>query len=216
MPVLAYRKILRRIGIRNKGLSKMRQQAKKVMALLSPQKEVKVFQFAEIMSDKPNLKTYIYQDLSVSYVKYMEENLPHVFQISGFQGNPKASIDRRALVQDKYYENCTGIFTMGKWYAKDLVERCGIPSNKVHHVGGGINLDKNLIDTRFKKGNKILFVGRNFTRKGGPLVYEAFCHLKKMRPDAELYVVGPTDNPYPHNTVPGYIWMGGGSRTSVS
>lgn len=97
---------------------------------------------------------------------------------------------------------------MGKWLAKDLIERCGLPKDKVHHVGGGINLDKTKIDYSKKEGNKFLFVGRDFIRKGGPLVYQAFCLLHKKRPEMELLVAGPKENPYPDNTNPNYHFYG--------
>lgn len=42
-----------------------------------------------------------------------------------------------------------------------------------------------------KEGRRILFVGRNFVRKGGPLVVQAFLILrKKYLPTAELYLAG--------------------------
>ena len=45
-----------------------------------------------------------------------------------------------------------------------------------------------------KQGNRILFVGRNFVRKGGPLVVQAFTILrKKYLPEAELYLAGPAE-----------------------
>ncbi len=210
-----YRKVLRRLlGINDMDMGKIRGQGKNAMRLL-PAHGAKVVQIAaEVVPDTPSLQTYIYIDVSISYIKYMAENLPDVFAHSWFEWYPKASIDRRAAMQDRYFQGCSGILTMGKWLANDLVERCGLPRGKVHQVGGGINLDSELIDYSQKRGNKILFVGRNFTRKGGHLVYEAFCHLKKVRPDAELYIVGPDTSPYPDNAVPGYVWMGyvGGTR----
>lgn len=64
--------------------------------------------------------------------------------------------------------------------------------DKTYFVGGGINLDRSLIDESNKQGNKILFVGKDFERKNGPLVLEAFFIAKKIRPDIELYIVGPS------------------------
>lgn len=49
-----------------------------------------------------------------------------------------------------------------------------------------------LIDESQKRGNKILFVGKDFKRKNGPLVLEAFYRAKKVRPNIELYIAGPT------------------------
>lgn len=104
---------------------------------------------------------------------------------------------------------------MGKWLARDLVDRCGIPQSKVYPVGGGINLDGKLVDYTGKQGNKILFVGRDFVRKGGEMTFKAFIELKKKMADVELYVAGPANNPYPQGTE-GYHYMGDCSHEELS
>lgn len=174
-----------------------------------------VFQFAEILTDTPQRKTFIYQDLSVDYVHYMYNTLPQIFVKSGFQRYTSEIIQKRKIVQNDYYQNCSGIFTMGQWLANDLIDRCGLPAGKVHHVGGGINLDKNRIDYNNKRGNTILFVGRDFIRKGGELVLQAFSILKKQKHDVELYVAGPSQNPLPQG-MDGYHYMGDCSHEELS
>ena len=104
---------------------------------------------------------------------------------------------------------------MGQWLKEDLINRCGISSDKVYHVGGGTNIDINLIKEVPKANNKILFVGRDFKRKGGYLVYDAFKILKQEKKDAELYVAGPISNPI-ENPIEGYIFLGDCSYEKVS
>lgn len=190
------------------GIAKIKRQRNHAHRVICNAGEGKVFQFAEVLFDSSHLKTYIYQDLSVSYIEYMAKYIPKVFAVSAFGHLSIKAIKRRALIQNEYYLKCSGIYTMGRWLANDLVERCGVSSSKVHHVGGGINLDKTLIDYGKKEGNKLLFVGRDFRRKGGLLCYDAFCHLKRIRPDVEFYVAGPSTNPFPKNKVSGYYFMG--------
>lgn len=60
-----------------------------------------------------------------------------------------------------------------------------------YFMWGGINIDASKIDHSKKSGNKVLFVGRDFERKNGPLVIEAFKLARKSRPDLELYIAGP-------------------------
>lgn len=146
----------------------------------------------------------------------MREYLPGTYAKSEYQIFSKKAIDNRAKSQADYYCTCQGIFTMGKWLAADLVNRCGIPAEKVHHVGGGINLDRSLIDYRHKTGNKLLFVGRDFRRKGGHIVYEAFCQLKATMPEVELFVAGPSVDPFPENKVDGYHYCGDCDRNRLS
>ena len=84
---------------------------------------------------------------------------------------------------------------MSKWLAEHLVNYSKIPPEKVHAVGGGINLDLGKIKSVKKDNNKVLFVGRDFYRKGGDLVYEAFKIAKKSNPNIKLYVAGPKEWP---------------------
>ena len=96
------------------------------------------------------------------------------------------------------------------------MERCGLPKEKVHHVGGGINLDKSLIDYSRKQGNRFLFVGRDFIRKNGPLVYDSFKLLLKKYPKIELHIAGPRENPYPNDNTPNYYYYGDCSHEKLS
>lgn len=134
---------------------------------------------------------YIYQDLHVDYVKKLAMEEPEIFKVSGFQHLKLDSICKREQYQRYFYQNVDGIFTMGRWLAKELVDNYGIPAEKVFHVGGGVNIDIKLIDYSQKKGNKILFVGRDFERKNGNLVVEAFRLTKEKFPNLELYIAGP-------------------------
>jgi glycosyltransferase involved in cell wall biosynthesis len=84
---------------------------------------------------------------------------------------------------------------MSHWLREHLINYTGIPAEKVHYVGAGINLDINKITNEKRYGNKILFVGRDFYRKGGDLVVKAFLKLKEEMPEAELYVAGPKQKP---------------------
>lgn len=189
------------------GLRVTKQGGKYAKTFLPKRDNITLLQFAENVFNKKDVRTYIYQDLSVSYLKFIVENDPQLFSFSGFQDNPYSAILKRAKYQDAYYSTCSGIFTMGKWLAKDMIERCHIKSSKVHAVGGGINIDSSLIDYSKKKGSKILFVGRDFVRKGGYLVVDAFKKIRKKSKNVELYVAGPIVNPI-NEDLDGYHFLG--------
>lgn len=138
-----------------------------------------------------SVNSYIYQDLHVGYVKKMSCEMPDVFAVSGFQTLTQEAICKREKLQREYYLKSKGIFTMGKWLADELINNYGLPPNKVFHVGGGCNIDTKSIDYSNKTGNKILFIGRDFERKNGKLVIEAFKLSKKKRKDLELFIAGP-------------------------
>ena len=61
---------------------------------------------------------------------------------------------------------------------------------------GGTNVPVNLIDSSKKIGNKFLFVGKDFERKNGKLVVDAFQILNdKHNGQYELYIAGPKEWP---------------------
>jgi glycosyltransferase involved in cell wall biosynthesis len=194
-------KIKRRLFHRDNlfGLNDILKQRKKVRKILNTDKKSIVFQFAEVVSNASNVDSYIYIDEDVNHVKYLYENEPEVYNKSNFVNTNIKSINKRNDSQAAYFANCSGIFTMGHWLKKSIVERLNISPDLVHNVGGGINLDVSKIKEGKRTHNKILFVGRDFERKGGHLVVEAFIQLKKQRPNIELHIAGPSHNPVNDN-----------------
>lgn len=174
-----------------------------------------VFQFSETPWTE-HTKNYIYQDLSVSYISYMGEKDPVSYSYCGFSNIPKKELKKRVATQAMFYEHCSGIFTMGQWLADFLHQECNIPAEKIHAVGAGINVPIQAADYSEKRGNKILFVGKDFERKAGNLVVEAFRILKNTyREDVELYIVGPMENPLEQEE-PGIIYVGNLTKEEVA
>lgn len=139
----------------------------------------------------------IYQDLSIGSLLHMKKIQPQAFEYSGFKEIADKKLNQRYKLQMVRYENAEHILTMSKWLRNYLVEVEGLPSSKVFHVGGGINLKNPDDNIKYEKDEnepyKILFVGRDFYRKGGDLVVEAFKLLrKKTNLEVELYVAGPS------------------------
>ncbi len=165
-----------------------------------------VFQFSEVLSESDTRRTFLYVDVTVSYVNYMRTNLPDTFAVSAFQNTNAEIFSKRGKEQDEYILSCSGLFTMGHWLKEWLVQQ-GFPSHKIHAVGGGINVDKSLICPQVKSHNKILFVGKDFKRKGGYITYEAFKLLREQGRNVELYVIGPSQDPI-DNPVEGYHFIG--------
>ena len=87
---------------------------------------------------------------------------------------------------------------MGRWLADYLVDECGLPREKVHHIGGGSNLPPDAGGGRHVLDSNapvFLFVGRAFERKGGPEVLDAFRFVRRAAPGARLLVAGPACDP---------------------
>lgn len=166
-----------------------------------------VLQFAEILKDSESVDSYLYIDMDVASVKHLYEYNSKIFRYSNYAPCNKSAIDRRSKLQLDYMLHCSGVFTMSHWLREQIVNLHGMDPKRIHYAGGGINMRTELIDDTQKHGNKLLFVGRDFERKGGYVILNAFEKLRQRRPEVEFYVAGPAENPidYP---VEGYYYMG--------
>lgn len=145
---------------------------------------------------KANVPYYTYQDLAVEALVEMKIKDDPALEYSTYQHIALKDLQRRANEQMEVYQSASGIFTMGKWLAEYLIQTGKLSEEKVHAVGGGTNIDASKVDDSQRKGNKFLFVGRDFKRKGGDLVCKAFDILQKNDfSEAELYVAGPKSKP---------------------
>lgn len=165
-----------------------------------------VFQFSEVLSDNDYRNTFMYVDNTVSYVSYLRTEKTDIFEVSAFQNTKSKIFEKREKEQDEYIRTCSGLFTMGHWLRNWLIEQ-GVPAEKIHAVGGGANVNTELILPTHKDHNKILFIGKDFKRKGGHITYEAFKLLRGKGHNVELYVIGPKTDPIEH-PINGYHFIG--------
>ena len=158
-----------------------------------------------------NIPFYIYQDLSLDLIiRYLKENNK---PISGFELFNLNDLYKRREWQFKIYEKCSGIFTASKWLAKSLVMDTGLPSKKVHVVHAGANIIPDKINYpllgKNKKETIILFIGRDFFRKGGDIVVEAFKILKeKYSSNLKLIIIGQKYWPLNGEIPDGVVFLG--------
>lgn len=196
------------------NLLEQKLKCKKVTRALKLNNKFPILQLEDCQSTYQN--TYLYQDLSIDSLYFIKDKYPELFEYSGFQNDSEKAFELRRKYQERVYRNAKGIFTMSKWLRDNLINYSGIDSKKVHYVGGGINLDLSLIQKLKKNNSRILFVGRDFERKGGDLVCKAFEILKKSYlPNAELYIAGPKERPI-RNMVEGIHFLGELSKTELS
>jgi glycosyltransferase involved in cell wall biosynthesis len=83
---------------------------------------------------------------------------------------------------------------------RSFVEDYGLAPERVVRVGCGPNLDVARIPPRRPpaqggRAPTILFVGRDWENKGGPVVLDAFRRVRARLPDARLIVIGPPTIP---------------------
>lgn len=100
----------------------------------------------------------------------------------------------RAEVLDRereMYRLAAHLFVMGAPTRQSLVEDYDVDPARVTVVGGGLNMDSVPTPRPPTLDPVVLFVGREFERKGGPVLLEAFEEVRSRLPAARLEIVGP-------------------------
>jgi glycosyltransferase involved in cell wall biosynthesis len=92
-------------------------------------------------------------------------------------------------LEKRAYAQARRIFVSSKFAADSLVEDYGIGAEGVVVVGSGSNV-KPPVEVGPRGGGRILFVGVEWERKGGPQLLRAFEQLRAKYPQVELDVVG--------------------------
>jgi glycosyltransferase involved in cell wall biosynthesis len=119
-------------------------------------------------------------------------------------------LERVARRELTVYERAAGIFTLSERLRRSFVEDFGLPADRVHAVHAGPNFDVTRIVSDGRgdasaHAPTILFVGRQFHRKGGDLLIEAFRRVRERLPQAQLLIAGP---PTPPAQGPGIHFLG--------
>jgi glycosyltransferase involved in cell wall biosynthesis len=117
----------------------------------------------------------------------------------------ESRVQRHLEWERQTYARMRGIFVMSRWLADSFIQDFGVPEHKVHVVGAGINFEQlpELIERDFSRP-RFLFIGRDFARKGGKYLLEAFRIVRRSVPAAELTIVGPE----PGGVEPGVQYAG--------
>lgn len=145
-----------------------------------------------------SVPTFFYQDMSFGVaLQNMERLSPKVSIL--LRSSPRR-LRQLALEQYRLYQNCAGVFTMGQWFADWLVVNGALTEDKVHAIGGGLNAVPS--HRRYwpdgGSRHRLLFIGRDFYRKGGDLVLDAVSSLRaEGNGPFSLTIVGPPRWPLP-------------------
>jgi glycosyltransferase involved in cell wall biosynthesis len=114
-----------------------------------------------------------------------------------FAGLSQRTYDGWRRRQEAIYRRAAALLAAGHWTADSMVRDHGADPAKVHVVGLGRNHDPGPRTGAWWPPH-FLFVGREWERKNGPLVLEAFRALRDDHPEARLDLVGghpPVDEP---------------------
>ena len=134
------------------------------------------------------------RSLPIKRVLFQDMTVDDAVRAGGFGwgSRTQAQIDasRAEIIQAN--KDADAIVSFGSFVADTMNAQYGIPKSKVFALGGGpirrwdqpVPADL----ARYKK-RQILFCGRAWERKGGPVLIEAFRKVRRELPDATLTVV---------------------------
>lgn len=140
----------------------------------------------------------------IPYALYCDSNVKVAerWRVSGFTYATPLSHEERAAIADrerKVYEGASMIFTICERLRESFINDFRIPADRVYTVHAGPNFDTSAIPEQpFRPADshvapKVLFVGKDFERKGGTVLLEAFRRVRPDVPSAELVIIGPLD-----------------------
>ncbi len=95
-------------------------------------------------------------------------------------------------LEKSIYKNARLNFTMSSHVSRSLLEQYGCSATRMQCVYAGSNattIDPEMGFERFAQ-KRILFVGIDWDRKGGPVLLKAFREVRRAHPTAELIIVG--------------------------
>lgn len=119
-------------------------------------------------------------------------------------------LEQVARRESEVYRRATGVFTLSERLRRSFVEDFGLPPDRVLAVHAGPNFDVTRIPRETPRDDPdhpptILFVGRQFHRKGGDLLVQAFRRVRERLPQARLVIAGPPSVP---THAPGTSFLG--------
>lgn len=137
-----------------------------------------------------NVPTYVYLDATSAQVAAAK-----VWEFARF--SPR-KVNQIVSYQQKIFDDCTAVFPRSEWVAESLRNDYHLPENKIVQAGAGPNLRLDPLPHASYAAARILFIGVEWERKGGPLIVEAFRKVRARIPHATLAIVGcspPVDEP---------------------
>lgn len=177
-----------------------------------PKKLDAILTIGDIGTTNGKYPFYIYLDMTIDYVMENYGKFPPGENMFSFYSYK--NLLRRKTWQDRVFRECAGIFSMSKMMANHIINHSGVEAGKVHVVHAGNNMlkehdeaigVKDVVVPLPDRKKRVLFVGRDFLRKGGDLVLQAFEYLvREYKSDIRLTIIGPLRWPQP-GSIPHYV-----------
>ncbi len=144
---------------------------------------------------------------------FHDANLALYSRLGPFVRDPQARHIRSMWRHEqRVFDGLDLIFPMSAWLRQSFLEDFGQDPDKVVVVGTGVNVLRLPAPVeRDWSRLRLLYVGFDWERKGGPGILEAFRVLRARQPEATLTVVGPTR---PAEVPEGVDWVGPVDRST--
>ena len=94
----------------------------------------------------------------------------------------------------RVYRGAAALFPLSERLRRSFIEDFGIPPDRIKAIYAGPNFDVARVPAPSPRHGQqpptVLFVGRQYHRKGGDVLLESFRRLRKWLPDARLLIAG--------------------------
>ena len=133
--------------------------------------------------------TLNYKNLNVPYVTLNDYTMTLANKYIDFS-TPHSHMKKWLKLEKDVYENAKFIFATSDNTRKSFINDYGIESRKVITVRYGVTLKYTPKSNKTYDTKTILFLGKNFKRKGGFVLLEAFKKVREEIKDAKLIIAG--------------------------
>jgi starch synthase len=114
-------------------------------------------------------------------------------------------------LETELYQSSALLLTASENTKRSLVQHFGVDPARVTVVAEGVDRIHQHDDKTYTE-ETVLFVGIDFPRKGGPTLLRAFEMVRRRRPGAKLWIVGPD----PGETQDGVTWLRRANRDQLN
>ena len=127
-------------------------------------------------------------------VSYHDGNVAKFMQSPNFDKRFTPYALKAMEWERRVYDDLDHIFTMSEYLRQSMIKDFKQPPEKVTNVGVGVNFDVPEASEIPEQKNPydIVFVGREFFRKGGACIIKAFRDVQLEEPEAKLHIIGPS------------------------
>jgi glycosyltransferase involved in cell wall biosynthesis len=128
----------------------------------------------------------------------------------GSRGMSERFAEQAMAYERKVYQRIDRIFVMGDFLTQSFVNDFDIPPERIVNISHGANLDT-IPEPRADKNYasaEVLFIAKEFERKGGRTLLPAFHRVRQKIPHAVLHVVGAPTPPPADLPLDGVKWHG--------